>query len=119
MHCAPLRVLVDSTLRTGAVPRIAVAAFEREFADVVVDRLVAVAEDGFAGGEAVITRPDLRCSRGGDEVAALGACACPHLSGYGCTPKPLDAGFAGGLNGCAGIGQRHKVEQDVGAFATR
>ena len=51
-------VVVDGLLLASAVPGIAVAPLKRELIHVVVQRLVAVAEDRLLLGNTVVARPD-------------------------------------------------------------
>src|SRR6185437_903958 len=76
---APDGVAVDGLLCSARVPGVAVAAFFAQVVDVVVQRLVAIAEDGLLRGDAVVARPERTGALLRDEMASARRAAAARV----------------------------------------
>src|SRR5271156_5163594 len=94
MVLAPCRISIESLLRPCAIPRIAVAPLQRQFAHIVMNRLVAIAEDRKPSGHAVIARPDgsSACLRFKVAPPRSSPSAPPLLPQEGCGLQPSHSG---------------------------
>ena len=118
---APRCIGIDRLLRACAVPCVPITSFQGELADVVVNRLVAIAEDWFSRSDAVVASPDWPGSWLRFQMpSACGASAAnPLLPGDGSTLEPCHARIYRRNNSGRRMRQLHQVQQKVGALSGR
>ena len=73
VRLGPLRIVVDGLLLAVAPPGVSVPALEREIIHIVMQRLVAIAEDRFLRRNTVVARPKRAGAGGGHKFPAVGA----------------------------------------------
>src|ERR1700754_4051096 len=121
MALAPRRIGIEGLLRPCAIPRIPVASLLRQFTHIIVDRLVAIAEDRQAGRDAVIARPERSrsCFRFKMASRRIAAPTHPFLPHNGSTLQPRNTSIDC-RNYCRRwMRQLHQVDQDTGALTRR
>src|SRR5215469_9284553 len=119
MELGPAIEYFESLIGACAVPGVAVAALGGEFIYVVMNGLVAVAEDGLAGGDAVVARPDGAGSGRWFQVTASGCVSAsgPLLSIDGGGFEPSDAVLNCRDDLWRWMRQAHEIEEQIGALA--
>ena len=112
-------VAVDGLLLAAAPPGVSVPALERKIVHIVMQRLVAIAEDRFLRRNTVVSRPKRAGARGGHKLPAVGAVSGIRESVNCRTLQPGHRCLNRGDQLLGRIRQRHHVVQHVRALRRR